>query len=89
MQENAPGLEDLDDRGRRFDAGLVEQIVDEGHGVSAAQGAGPTVSDERQDMIAEMSFVGGGGIGILLPPAPPFNQLSRIVPNAQQVSGIW
>jgi hypothetical protein len=47
------------------------------------------VSDERQDMIAEMPLVGGGGIGILPPPAPPFNELRRIVRNAQTVGGIW
>jgi hypoxanthine-guanine phosphoribosyltransferase len=36
MHEDAPGLEDLDDGVGRVDALLVEEVVDEGHGIGAA-----------------------------------------------------
>ncbi|WNI33365.1 hypothetical protein [Streptomyces sp. ITFR-6] len=50
---------------------------------SAAQAACRAVAGERQDVAAEMTFVGVAGNGVLLPLAPPVHHLGCEVFNLQ------
>jgi hypothetical protein len=90
VHENAPRLEHLNDRAWRPKARRAQEMVYKRRGVTAAQRRSRPAADVRQNVIAEMPFVGAHRVESFLPFLLPLDYLRRVEGHvAARVGTTW